>query len=117
MENSDEIKKDIERIKRDEEQLLKDVERLVQDEERLQGQPGKKKYFFFLDGTRFESDTSSINGADVRAKLPPEKAGYAIYLEAHGNEPDKQITDAEAFSLEKMPLRFYSVPPANFGAQ
>ena len=58
---------------------------------------------------------SSINGADVRAKLPPEKAGYAIYLEGHHNEPDKQITDTEAFSLEKHILCFYSVPPATFG--
>ena len=76
---------------------------------------GRHKYFFTLDGQKYETDKSSITGADVRAKLPPEKAGYAIYLEEHGHGPDKQITDGESFSLEKGPLKFYSVPPANFG--
>ena len=117
MENSGEIKRDEERIQHDKERLVRDAERLVHDEERLLRDEQHKmvKYFFSLDGTKHESETSSINGADVRAKLPPEKAGYAIYLEAHGNEPDKQITDSEAFSLEKHPLCFYSVPPATFG--
>jgi hypothetical protein len=78
---------------------------------------GRVKYFFFLDGQKFESEASSITGADVRAKLPPEKAGYAINLEAHGNESDTVITDTMSFSLEKTPLHFYSVPPANFGMQ
>ena len=114
MENPEELKRDEERIKHDEERLLHDAERLVRDEERLKHDK-KVKYFYSLDGKKYESETSSINGADVRAKLPPEKVGYAIYLEAHGGEPDKQITDAETFSLEKMPLCFYSVPPANFG--
>jgi hypothetical protein len=75
------------------------------------------KYFFFLDNTKYESDSSSITGADVRAKLPPEKAGYAIYQESHGNDPDLLVADAAGFSLEKTPLHFYSVPPANFGFQ
>lgn len=75
----------------------------------------RAKYFFFLDNDKFESESSSINGADVRAKLPPEKAGYAIYLESHGNDPDEQVSDGAAYSLEKTPLHFYSVPPANFG--
>lgn len=79
--------------------------------------PPEKKvnYFYFLDGQKYESDTSSISGATVRAKLPPEKAGYAIFLESHGQEPDKQVQDSDNFSLEKPPLKFYSVPPATFG--
>ncbi|MDI1344149.1 MAG: hypothetical protein PSV22_08645 [Pseudolabrys sp.] len=79
--------------------------------------PDKKvKYFYFLDGQKYESDTSSVNGANVRAKLPPEKAGYALFLEGHGQDPDKLVNDADGFSLEKHPpLRFYSVPPATFG--
>jgi len=78
---------------------------------------GRVKYFFFLDGQKFESESSSITGADVRAKLPAEKAGYAINLEQQGNEPDTVVTDTMSFSLEKRPLHFYSVPPANFGLQ
>ena len=78
-------------------------------------QGGRVNYFFFLDAHKFETETSSITGADVRAKLPPEKNGYAINLEQQGNDPDQQITDSMSFSLEKKPLHFYSVPPANFG--
>ena len=117
MENQDEIKRDEERIKHDKERLVRDAERLVRDEERLEHDKHheKKEYFFSLDGQKYESKHSSVTGADVRAKLPPEKAGYAIYLESHGSEPDKQITDAESFSLEKHALCFYSVPPATFG--
>jgi CRISPR/Cas system-associated exonuclease Cas4 (RecB family) len=114
MDNAEQLKRDEERIKHDQERLKHDEERLARDEGRLI-QDKKVKYFFSLDGKKYESDTSSINGADVRAKLPPEKAGYAIYLEAHGNEPDKQITDTQSFSLEEHPLCFYSVPPATFG--
>ena len=118
MENCEEIKRDEERIEQDKERLVRDAERLARDEEKLKHDKQhheKAKYFFSLDGNKYEVETSSIHGADVRAKLPPEKAGYAIFLEAHGGEPDKQITDAETFSLEKHPLCFYSVPPATFG--
>jgi hypothetical protein len=101
------INHDIERIKHDEERLVRDVERLEHDK--------MAKYFYSLDGTKYESDVESITGAVVRAKLPPEKTGYPIFLEEHGGKPDKQITDAETFSLKKHPLCFYSAPPANFG--
>lgn len=74
----------------------------------------KVKYSYFLDGTKIDTDSSSITGAEVRAKLPPEKSGYALYLEGHGNDPDKLVNDADSFSLDKK-LRFYSVPPATFG--
>lgn len=76
----------------------------------------KVKYFYFLDGQKFESDVSSITGATVRAELSPEKRdGYAIFLESQGRDPDRQVQDSESLSLEKPPLRFYSVPPATFG--
>ncbi len=80
--------------------------------------PDKKtKYDYFLDGTKRESEISSISGAAIRAHLPAEKAGYAIYLESHGNDPDQLVNDGDRFSLEKNPLKFYSVPPANFGSK
>ena len=75
----------------------------------------RQKHFYFLDGQKIESDMANISGASVRAHLPAAKAGYTINLEAHGNEPDPQVTDSMTFSLEKTPLHFYSVPPANFG--
>ena len=113
LEDKKRIEEDKERIVREADKLARDEERLKEDERNRDHE--KKKFFFKLDGAEYESLVSSINGADVRAKLPPEKAGYAIYLEGHHNEPDKQITDTEAFSLEKHILCFYSVPPATFG--
>jgi len=75
----------------------------------------KPKYHYFLDREKFDTDASSLTGAEIRSKLGPDKAGYAIFLESQGNEPDKMVNDGDAFSIEKKPLRFYSVPPANFG--
>ena len=60
----------------------------------------KPKYLYFLDGKKIETDSSSLTGADVRAKLPPEQNGYAIYLETVGDEPDELVNDARTFSLE-----------------
>lgn len=77
---------------------------------------GRHKYSFFLDGEKHEVDSPSVNGATIRAFLPAEKKGYQIFFEADGNAEDRQITDTESFPLEKQPPRFYSVPPATFGA-
>jgi hypothetical protein len=107
MNKTEELKRDEERIKHDEQRLARDVERMEHDK--------KEKYSYSLDGTKYESETETITGAVVRAKLPPEKTGYPIFLEEHGGKPDKQITDAETFLLKKHPLCFYSAPPANFG--
>ncbi len=87
----------------------------MKPEENAQPPHEKVKYFYFLDGKKIEADSSSLSGATVRSKLPSDKAGYAIFLESHGNDPDKQVQDSDNFSLEKNPLRFYSVPPATFG--
>lgn len=76
----------------------------------------KPKYHYFLDRNKIDVDSPSLTGAEVRTRLGPDKAGYAVFLEAQGNEPDKLVNDGDTFSLEKKPLRFYSVPPANFGS-
>ena len=75
------------------------------------------KYHYFLDSVKIDTDTSSLSGSTIRGHLPPDKAGYAIFLESQGNEPDRQVQDTDNFSLEQKALRFYSVPPANFGQQ
>ena len=78
--------------------------------------PGEK-FSYFVDGEKFENGTESTTGAVIKSKLPESKRGYALYLEAHGNDPDLQIADTDTVSLEKEkgPKRFYTVPPANFG--
>lgn len=93
---------------------MKQPEELKHDEKPLE-QGNRKKYHYSLDGVKLETSQPTVTGAEVRGQLPPEKAGYPIFLEEHGNNPDRQITDAETFSLEKQPPSFYSTPPATFG--
>lgn len=72
-------------------------------------------YFYYLDGEKLSSDSSSVSGATIRSKLPGEKAGYAIYQESKSKEPDKLVQDGDGFSLESELVYFYSVPSATFG--
>lgn len=76
-----------------------------------------RPYFFFVDGTKYESEQSSLTGADikVRANVNPT---YQLFLEAEGNDPDKAISDGEGIDLSDKgkPKHFYAVPPATFGA-
>jgi multiubiquitin len=76
----------------------------------------KPNYHYFLDGKRVDNPSSSLTGAEIRAKLPPDQKNYAIYLETEGDDPDKLISDSETFSLEKHIPHFFTVPPANFGS-
>jgi hypothetical protein len=77
----------------------------------------KEKYDYFVDGTKYESDTANTTGAIIKSHLPEAKRGYALYLEGHGKEPDQLINDDTTVSLakDKGPKRFYTVPPATFG--
>jgi hypothetical protein len=76
-----------------------------------------EKFFYFVDGDKYESDTENTTGAAIKAQLPESKRGYALYLEGHGNNPDTLINDDTTVSLEKDkgPKRLYTVPPATFG--
>jgi hypothetical protein len=77
----------------------------------------KEKYFYFVDGEKFEDDDEFTTGAIIKSRLPEAKRGYALYLEGHDNDPDQLIIDDTSISLEKDkgPKRFYTVPPASFG--
>jgi hypothetical protein len=87
------------------------------DETNTPPQAAKEKYFYFVDGEKFESDSEFTTGAIIKSKLPEAKRGYALFLEGHGNEPDTLINDDTSVSLEKDkgPKRFYTVPAASFG--
>lgn len=74
-----------------------------------------RKYIYFVDEIKFESENSNITGALIKVKLPESKKAYALYLEGHGNEPDTLITDDKSISLEEGAKHFYTVPPASFG--
>jgi hypothetical protein len=77
-----------------------------------------EKFFYFVDGDKYESDTELTTGAAIKARLPEAKRSYALYLEGHANNPDTLINDDATVSLEKEkgPKRFYTVPPATFGS-
>ena len=76
-----------------------------------------KKYSFFVDSVKYESDLPSLTGAQIKAKVPNWDPTYGLALDGHGDEPDRLIPDNEDVSLlkEHGPVRFTRVPPANFG--
>ncbi len=76
-----------------------------------------EKFFYFVDNVRYETDNSTLTGAQIKARIPNFDASYALYLEGPGDQPDQLIADDTSVSLEKEkgPRRFYTVPPATFG--
>lgn len=76
-------------------------------------------FAFSLNGTVYEHPTSSITGAQIRAYAPDVDPASTLYLEGSGNQPDRQIPDHESLTIagHNRLARFFTVPPANFGAQ
>jgi hypothetical protein len=75
------------------------------------------KYHFFVDAQKYEVDKPSLTGAEIKQVAKDFNPAYQLYLEGHGNDADRPISDAEALSLSPAGgiLKFYSVPPATFG--
>lgn len=77
------------------------------------------KYHFFVDTKKYDTDKATLTGAEIKAMIPGFNPTYQLYLEQHGDEPDKPVSDGEAISLDPEGhgiRKFYSVPPATFGA-
>ena len=74
----------------------------------------QKKYHFFVDAKRYETDESSMTGAAIKSQAGVA-ADYQLFLEEEGDTPDKAISDGEAVDLTKGPRHFFAVPPATFG--
>lgn len=81
------------------------------------GNDKPKIYTFFVGREKFETDQRVLTGLQIKAKVPDWDPSHDLVLEGHGDEPDRVIRDDEEVSLEKVhgPLRFSSVPKANFG--
>ncbi|CAN7724620.1 hypothetical protein LJR290_006151 [Variovorax sp. LjRoot290] len=80
----------------------------------------RKTYFYFVGNDRYESESESITGAQIKAKIPNLPPGSGLSLEGHGNDPDQMIADDESVLLEighgeGGPRHFTLVPPATFG--
>ena len=75
-----------------------------------------KKYEFFVDAKRYETDKSSLTGAAIKATAGVQ-AAYQLFEEERGDAPDKAISDGDAVDLSHGAKHFYAVPPATFGRQ
>jgi len=78
-----------------------------------------KPFFFFVDNVKYETDKSTLTGAEIKAMIPGFDPSYSLFLEGSGDNPDELIKDSTTVDLEKEkgPKRLYTVPPANFGTQ
>jgi multiubiquitin len=71
---------------------------------------------FFVDNKKYETTQTSLKGLEIKT-IASVSADYQLFLEVHGNDPDRAISDGEDVNLENPPKHFYSVPPATFGEQ
>ena len=76
----------------------------------------EKKYHFFVDAKKYDTNDSSMTGAAIKAQAGVP-ANYQLFLEEQGDTPDRAISDGEAVDLTKGPRHFFAVPPATFGTK
>lgn len=95
----------------------------MSDVDKVKDKGGEKpdqpaKYTFFVGSAKYETDQAQLTGAQIKAKVANWDPSHDLVLEGHGNDPDRPIRDDEVVPLENVhgPLRFSSVPKANFGA-
>lgn len=60
----------------------------------------EKKHHFFVDAKRFETEMSSLTGAEIKAKAEVT-ATYQLFLEEEGDTPDRPISDGETVVLKE----------------
>jgi hypothetical protein len=81
-------------------------------------QPEKKRFHYFVDGTKYESEQENVSGAYIKQRIPNFNQAYALYEEGRGQEKDKLIADETTVNLDEEKggaKKFYTVPPATFG--
>lgn len=71
-------------------------------------------YHFFVDNKKFDTDHAFLTAMEIKA-IAGVPAGYQLFLEEHGNAPDRALSDSESVDLQPPPKHFYAVPPATFG--
>lgn len=81
------------------------------------GEAGQK-YFYFVDDTKYENATSSVTGAEIRARIPNLAPNVQLIQEGHAGQPDTVVQPSTVINLaregEGVP-RLYTAPPATFG--
>ncbi len=76
------------------------------------------KYHYFVDTTKYETESPSLTGAQIKAKIENFNPAYQLFLENPGDDPDSLVSDSESISLDPHGhgvRHFYTVPPATFG--
>ncbi|WP_449428588.1 multiubiquitin domain-containing protein [Rhodanobacter umsongensis] len=73
-----------------------------------------KTYHFFVDGKKYDSEQSSLTGADVK-RIAGVNPTYQLFQEEEGDEPDRPVADSTGIDLSKGTKHFFAVPPATFG--
>jgi hypothetical protein len=79
------------------------------------GKHDSKKYHYFVDGTKYETELSNVTGAYIKSLLLNFDPSYSLFLEGQGNDPDELINETNTISLDRGTKHFYTVPPATFG--
>lgn len=76
-----------------------------------------KKYFYFVDGTKYDSNESSMRAADILARVPNAEPGDKLSIDGQGDDPDRLLNDDDRveFEKDKGPVRMTLVPSASFG--
>jgi hypothetical protein len=69
---------------------------------------------FFVDNKKYETEHTSLKGLEIKT-IAAVAANYQLFLEEHGNAPDRPISDSEDVDLKNPPKHFYAVPTATFG--
>lgn len=78
-----------------------------------------KIYHFFVADKKYETDQQVLTGRQIKAMIDNFPAGYALWLDGHGQDPDRLIGDDTAvdFEAHKGTEHFHLTPPGNFGAR
>jgi hypothetical protein len=80
----------------------------------------KKKYEYFVDTVKYETDDATLTGLQIKERIQGFNPAYQLYLEGHGEDTDRLVSDGEGISLDPQGhgvRKFYTVPPATFGVQ
>lgn len=56
------------------------------------------KFHFFVDAKQYETDQASVTGAQIKATVSGLNPAYQLFLESHGNDPDRLVSDGETIS-------------------
>lgn len=76
----------------------------------------ERPYHFHVDGKPFTSEEAKVTGSQIKARAVVDPS-FGLFLEGHGNDPNRPIRDDEVVDLSEPGVeKFYTVPPANFGA-